>query len=103
MTDRMQKLQQMLAREPEDTFLLYALAMEYRKTGELPEALKHLEMVLKKDAGYCVAYHQMGLIHEQAGDLPAARDSYRNGMAAAAGKGDFHARDEMQAALSMIE
>ena len=33
-TDRMQKLQSMLQRDPNDTFLLYAIALEHKKAGE---------------------------------------------------------------------
>ena len=33
-TDRMQTLQQMLAKDPNDTFLLYAIALEHKKIAD---------------------------------------------------------------------
>jgi Flp pilus assembly protein TadD len=103
MTDRMQKLREMLEREPDDLFLLYALSMEHKKAGNHSEALKLLHRVQQKDPGYCVAYQQAAQVHEQAGDVAAARQAYRDGIAAAEKKGDHHAKEEMQAALSMLE
>ncbi len=102
-SERMRKLQAMLEKQPDDTFLLYGLAMEYKKSGELPEAINHFNRVLGLDPGYCYAYHQRGLVHEMNGDLDAARVSYREGVAAAEKKGDAHAREEIEAALMMIE
>jgi predicted Zn-dependent protease len=102
-SDRMQKLQQMLEREPNDTFLLYALALEHKKGGAYADALDYLSRVLQKDPGYCVAYQQAGQVHELAGDNEAARRAYQDGIAAALRKGDHHAAEEMQSALQMLE
>ena len=100
---RMGKLLSMLQKQPNDTFLLYGLAMEYKKADDAPSALSHLDRVLALDPGYCYAYHQKGLIYESQDDLESARRSYREGIAAATTKGDAHARDEIAAALQMIE
>ena len=62
--DRMSKLRAMLERQPNDTFLLYAVALEHKKAHQADEALRYLGRVLEQDPGYCVAYHQAGLIHE---------------------------------------
>ncbi len=102
-TERMQQLQKMLEREPTDTFLLYGLALEYKKAGDAPRAIQFLDRVIQLDPGYCYAYHQRGLIHEDTGNIEAAKKSYREGITAAAKKGDAHAKDEIQAALMMIE
>lgn len=102
-TDRMQKLQSMLARDPNDTFLLYAIALEHKKLHQTAEAIAWFNRVIEKDAGYCVAYHQAALTCEDAGDVEAAKRLYREGIAAATKKGDLHAAEEMRAALGMIE
>lgn len=102
-SDRMQKLLALLERDPNDTFLLYAIALEHKKANDFPAALQWFDRVIEKDSGYSVAYHQAGLTHESAGDLDAAKAMYRRGIAAATRKGDHHAAEEMQGALSMIE
>jgi Tfp pilus assembly protein PilF len=99
---RLRQLQSMLEREPNDTFLLYGIALEYKKLGDAGRALEYLDRVLALDPGYCYAYHQKGLIHESNGDADAARRAYQGGVQAATTKGDAHARDEIQAALDMM-
>ena len=102
MSDRMVQLQNMLEREPGDTFLLYGIALEHKKANELDQALEYLARVIARDPGYCYAYHQLGLIQENRGDLPAARAAYKDGITAAIKKGDAHAQGEITAALEMI-
>jgi Tfp pilus assembly protein PilF len=102
-TDRMQTLQQMLEKDPNDTFLLYAIALEHKKIADYPQALNYLDRVLRTDPTYCVAYHQAGHVHELAGDPESARKAYRTGMEVAERKGDLHAKEEMHAALMLIE
>ena len=101
-SQRMSKLQAMLQKQPEDTFLLYGLAMEYKKAGDPARAVEHFDRVIALDPGYCYAYHQRGLAHEMGGDFEAAKQSYREGVAAAAKKGDAHAQGEIQAALDLL-
>ena len=102
-TDRMRQLQQMLQREPNDTFLLYGIALEYKKAGDNKQAIEYLDRVIQLDSGYCYAYHQRGLAYETESDLESAKRSYREGIEAARKKGDEHARQEIEAALMMIE
>jgi Tfp pilus assembly protein PilF len=101
--DRMTKLQTMHQRAPDDTFLIYAIAMEHKKLGQLSQAIEWLGRVVEKDPTYCAAYHQAALTHEESGDLEAAKKWYRDGIAAAGRKGDTHTMGEMQAALAAIE
>jgi Flp pilus assembly protein TadD len=101
--DRMQKLQTMLEKSPGDTFLLYAVAMEHKKTGNTSAAIEALDRVIQHDWGYCYAYFQKGQILEQTGDAESARAVYRQGIDAAERKGDRHAGEEISAALAMIE
>lgn len=93
----------MLTREPNDTFLLYGIALEHKKVGQLVEAIAKLDRVLQIDPKYYYAYHQRGLAYEQKGDIEAARKSYRAGIEAAATGGDTHAAEEIRGALMMIE
>lgn len=102
-TPRMDKLRGMLQRSPEDTFLLYAMAMEFRKSGDTNSAIEFFDKVVQRDWGNCYAYHQKGLALESRGDLEGARQAYRQGIEAAERKGDAHAREEIAAALSSIE
>jgi predicted TPR repeat methyltransferase len=92
----------MLAKNPDDPFLLYALAMERKKT-DTGEAIELLHRVTQLDPKQCYAYFQLGQTHEMTGDLEAAKAAYRAGQAAAARYGDAHAAQEITAALQMID
>ena len=102
-SERMKSLQAMLQKEPNDLFLLYAIALEHKKAAEFADALRYLAEVLKRDALYCVAYQQAAQVHEMAGETEEAKRAYRDGIAAASRKGDQHAREEMEGALAMLE
>lgn len=99
----MEQLRRLLERSPNDTFLLYAIALEHKKAAESREAIEFLDRVLKVDPLYCYAYHQRGLVYELLGDVELARQSYREGIEAAVKANDAHARGEIEAALSLIE
>ena len=93
----------MLEREPNDTFLIYGLALEHKKLGDSARAIELLDRVIQLDPGYCYAYFQKGAVLESTGDNDAARSVYLTGIDAAKKKGDAHAQGEIEGALSMLE
>src|SRR5215208_853920 len=102
MSERLEKLKNMLQRQPKDPFLLYGVAMELKKAGDAGKAIEYLKRVIDADPNYCYAYHQLGQIHESTGDVESAKGAYRQGIEAANRSGDAHAREEISGALSMI-
>jgi tetratricopeptide (TPR) repeat protein len=98
-SERMRQIQTMLQREPDDPFLIYGLAMEFKKASALNEALAAFDRVIAVDPAYCYAYFQKGQTLELKGDSEAARKAYQAGIAAASG--DAHAREELEGALNM--
>ena len=103
MNERVRQLEQMLAKEPNDTFLLYGLGMEFKKSNDSKRALEYFQRVIDLDRGYCYAYYQKGLIYESLDYVESARKVYREGIEAARQKGDAHARQELEGALMLIE
>ena len=99
----MRQLLQMLQRQPDDPFLLYGLAMEYKKAGDADKALEYFDHVLRRDPNYCYAYYQRAQVHESLGDVDAARRTLRQGVEAARRSGDAHALSEIEAALTLLE
>src|SRR4051794_23587941 len=100
--NRMQQLQQMLEKMPDDAFLLYGIAMEHKKAGDVPRAVEYFERVIRVDPAYCYAYFQRGQVLENSGDFEGAKRSYREGIDAATKSGDAHARGEIEAALELL-
>ena len=102
-TPRLRQLQQMLQRQPDDPFLLYGVAMEHKKAGDAEKALEFFGRVLQRDPNNCYAYYQGAQVHESLGDLEAAKRTLRDGLGAADRCGDGHARQEIAAALELLE
>ena len=101
--DRLSKLHAMLQQQPNDPFLLYGTAMEYKKLDDAETAMTYLDRTLAADPNYCYAYYQKGLVKESTGDVDGAKAAYRAGIEAARRNGDEHARGELESALKLLE
>ena len=99
---RRKKLEQMLEKTPQDTFLNFGLAMELAKEGMTEEALAQFDHVLQIDPSYLTAYFQKGSTLINAGRVPDARTALSAGIAAARSLGDSHTESEMQAMLDTL-
>jgi len=100
--EKLPKLLAMLQTRPNDSFLLYAVAMEYKKRGEQAAAIDWFSRAIDVDPNYCYAYYQRGQVQEQSGEMALARQSYEAGIDAARRMNDEHARSELETALSML-
>ena len=96
--DKIKKLQEYLGRQPEDTFLMHALALEYVKINDLQVAKEWFERVLMIDPGYTGTYYHLAKLLEALGAKEDAIGIYERGMEASAAAGDQHAYRELQAA-----
>ena len=96
--DRINKLKEFLASDPNDSFIRHALAMEYLALGEEGTARTLLEEVLERDAGAVGSYYQLGKLLERAGETALALQWYEKGMAAARAAGERRAYNELQTA-----
>src|SRR6476646_9538538 len=88
---RMQQLRRLLEKSPRDPFLVYGLAMEFKKAGDAARAIEHFDRTIEIDPGYAYAYYQKGQVQESTGDIESAKHTYRDGIEAAKKKGDAHA------------
>lgn len=59
---RLEQLRGMLADEPADAFIRYAIALELKRAGKMEEAAKDLEALLIADPKYIACYYQLALI-----------------------------------------
>src|SRR5260370_41357529 len=99
---RLDALKGMVAQQPGDSFLRYGLAMEYRNAGDLEAALGEFRSLIAAHPDYSAAYYHGGQTLERLGRLDEARTLYREGIEATTRKGDWHTRDEIQAALDLL-
>lgn len=96
--DRMAKLQEFLAANPNDSFVQHALALEYIKLGDDATARTYFEQILSRDEQYIGSYYHLAKLLERNGATEEAIQVYEKGMEIAKGAGDNHAFNELRAA-----
>ena len=100
--DRIEKIKEMLAGNPKDSFLCHALALEYIKLGNDSDARKLFESILENEPGYIGSYYHLAKLLERIDDTPAAILCYEKGMAAAKEANDLHAFGELRSAYEEL-
>ncbi len=99
---RREKLQQMLQDSPNDTFLLYGMAMENASSEEWEAALSSFDRVLAVDPDYVAAYFQKGQILARLDRIDDARSVLTDGIDVGRKVGDDHAVGEMTEFLQSL-
>ena len=96
--DRIEKLMAFLERQPNDPFLLHALALEHVKLGDQGRARELYEKVLELNPMYTGTYYHLGKLLAEEGEREAAIRIYEQGMEVCRKAGDAHALRELQTA-----
>lgn len=100
--DRLQRILDMLQSQPEDAFLLYALAKEYEKTDQKQKALEAFLKLRSLHPDYVGFYYHLGKLYEKMGDKDKARATYEEGMERCRAVGDQHALSELQTVMAEL-
>jgi predicted Zn-dependent protease len=95
-TDRLQQLRTMLAEEPGDTFLRYAIALELKRAGEMEAAVKALEELLHDEPKHVPSYYQLAIMLADLNRTNDAIHACEVGMLQCIVTGDRKARAELQ-------
>jgi cytochrome c-type biogenesis protein CcmH/NrfG len=99
---RRQMLEEFVAKKPDDAFSLYGLAMECMNSGDPAAAVTYFQTLLERHADYIPAYVMYGQLLARESRPTEAKQILSAGIAAAAKKGDQHARSEMEALLAEL-
>jgi len=97
---RLAKLLEFLSNDPNDPFVLYALATEYNVSNEVEKAFEYYLKLVSEHPDYVGTYYHLGKLYEKQGQQEAAIGVYQQGMATARKKGDRHAFSELQGAYN---
>lgn len=103
MQTRKERLLEFLARDPNDSFTRYALALELANEGNTEEAILTFQLLLEMNPEYVGTYYQLAKLLEQKGENEKAIGIYKAGIAVAGKAGNQHAKSEMQSALMNLE
>lgn len=94
--DRIEQLLKYLAENPKDSFLQYALALEYLKKGDLETGLHYFETLVEKDPDYIGTYYHLGKLYNKLGRRSDAENCYTKGLNIATKLNDQHSFAELQ-------
>ncbi len=97
---RLNKLLEFLEAEPNDPFVLYAIATEYNTQGDSEKALSYYLQLIEKHPDYVGTYYHLGKLYEKNQETEKAIEIYKMGMFEARKKGDNHAHSELQGAFN---
>jgi len=98
--NRLEHLEHLLKESPNDPFLMYGIALEYRKEN-ISKALTQLNMLLEKHPNYLPTYYQTGQLYEDI-DEEQALKIYRKGMSLAKEQGDMHTYGELKSVFELL-
>jgi len=100
---RLQKILAMLESEPNDTFLRYTLAMEYRKEGDNQQSIELLKQLAYQGVPpYVPAFFMAAQQLVESDSIEEARSFLRDGIEEARRQNDHHAAAEMSELLAEI-
>lgn len=85
---RIEQIKALIAEEPGDAMLRFALGNEYYSLGQYPEAIHALQAALEIDPEYAFVYIQLALAYERTGQLGLVRETVEAGRGPAARNGD---------------
>lgn len=97
-----ERLEKMLALDPSDTFVLYALAQEHAKAGDHGRAVEFYDRCLGVDRAYCYAYYHKAKSLEELNRGADAVETLREGLEAARVAGDEKAMGEIAGYLDAL-
>ncbi len=101
--DKIERLKEIVALDPKNSFARYGIAMEWVSRGETAAALSEFETLLANNPDYTPGYFMAAQTLAHAGRKPEAIERLKAGIACAARDGNSHALSEMQAMLDELE
>lgn len=103
MNSRKNQLLKLLEQDPDDCFLLFALAKEHEYEESWLLAKEAYQILNQKDASYLAFYYHFGKLCEQLGDKINAANIYKEGINKCLEFNDLHSKSELQSALMNLE
>jgi tetratricopeptide (TPR) repeat protein len=102
-TNRLAMIKEMLEANPNDPFLKYAAALEFRKNNDLDKAIHTMEEIIREHADYLPTYYQLGKMYEEKGMMHIAIKHYKAGRIVATQQNERKILGELNEALMLLD
>ena len=103
MLDRKERILNLLEANPEDDFLLYALAKEFENEKQMDESILTFKKLLKIHPNYIGAYYHLAQALVSNQKKPEGILVIKDGIERAKALKDLHALSELQSLLNEIQ
>lgn len=100
-SSRLEQLIRFLEESPDDPFILYALALEYKST-QPEQSARLFSQLIEHHPDYLPTYYQAALQKEEAGEKVEALNLYKAGMEVAKKQNDLTTLNELKAAYDLL-
>lgn len=100
---RLNHLRGLLEEDPDDEFVIYALAQESIKLESWDNALEYFLKLKKLNANYVGLYYHLGGLYAELEEKENALKTYKEGIEVAKKLGDHHALSELMNAKTNLE
>ena len=97
--ERRQRLEEIVTKDPKDTFARYALALECVNAKDDQGALEHFRILRDQHPDYLPSYYHFGQALKRLGLTKEASEILHAGIELARRSGNSHALSELEAAL----
>lgn len=77
---KIRELAESLQKNPDDSFIKFALALELLKKDDVTKARVLFESVLRQDPDYLGVYYHLGKLYEHEGRFEDAKKMYSDGL-----------------------
>lgn len=102
MSNRIERIEEMLADTPDDQFLRYSLAMELRKEGESEKCTHLFQGLINDQPPHVPAYLMFAQYYAENEKINESREVLRAGIEEARRQNEMHAAGEMGELLSTL-
>ena len=95
---RLNQLFTFLESQPNEPFIIFAIAKEYEGNGDNFKALEYYTRLHETTPQYVGLYYHLGKLYERLGESEQALATYKKGMIVAKQEKDMHAYNELAGA-----
>ncbi|MDX1640444.1 MAG: tetratricopeptide repeat protein [Balneolaceae bacterium] len=99
---KIRELAESLQKNPDDTFIKFALALELLKKDDVTKAKVLFESVLKQDPDYLGVYYHLGKLYERLGRFEDAKKLFKDGLKVAEKQENERTALELKDALESL-